>query len=121
MTNLEGLSIDGQYIVGTLLPEWLEQFRGKQGDYKDDANRLGVKGAFVDIHRKEGKVKRALWDGHELKGEQPREILLDLIGHCFLTIAAIDNEEGQARKLGAMEQSLAETEPDRTHSVGPCI
>jgi hypothetical protein len=89
------ISPDGQHILGVLLPEWEAMFRRKQRDYGGDANRLGVKGAFVDIHRKEGKLKRAIWDGQKLEGEQPREILMDLIGHCFLTITALDQEDGQ--------------------------
>ena len=88
----EQLSPDGQYIMNKLLIEWADMFMLKNLGYGADANRLGVKGAFVDIHRKEGKLKRAIWDGAHLEGEQPREILMDLIGHCFLTITAMDNE-----------------------------
>jgi hypothetical protein len=84
------MSPDGQHIMAVLLDEWARQFTDKNIDYGGDENKLGVAGAFVDIHRKEGKLKRAIWDGQTLNGEQPREILLDLIGHCFLTIAAID-------------------------------
>lgn len=83
---------DFVYILETLIPEWVEKFTEKNKDYGNDANRLGTRGAFVDIYRKVGKLKRAIWDGQELKGEQPREILLDLVGHCFLTIASIDRE-----------------------------
>jgi len=90
--DISMMSSDGQYIMAVLMPEWADQFVTKNLDYKDDANRLGVKGAFVDIYRKTGKLKRAIWDGQVLEGEQPREILVDLIGHCFLTIAAIDND-----------------------------
>jgi hypothetical protein len=87
------LSPDGEYIVNRLVGEWQDKFIEKQHDYGDDANQLGLAGAFVDIHRKSAKLKRALWDHQVLIGEQPREILLDLIGHCFLTIALIDRED----------------------------
>lgn len=103
----EDLSPDGQHIMGVLLPEWEAMFLRKQKDYGNDANRLGVKGAFVDIHRKEGKLKRAIWDGQKLEGEQPREILMDLIGHCFLTICAIDQEDGQVSFLTDQELAAA--------------
>jgi hypothetical protein len=89
-----GMSPDGEYILEHLEPEWREQFIVKNTDYGDDANRLGLKGAFVDVYRKTGKLKRALWDDQPLTGEQPREILMDLVGHCFLIIAAIDKESG---------------------------
>jgi hypothetical protein len=85
---------DFEYIVECLLPEWRARFAEKNVDYGDDANRLGTKGAFVDIYRKVGKLKRAIWDDQELRGEQPREILLDLVGHCFLTIASMDRVLG---------------------------
>lgn len=88
----EQMSPDGQYIMERLLIEWADMFMLKNLSYGSDANRLGVKGAFVDIHRKEGKLKRAIWDGQKLEGEQPREILMDMIGHCFLTITAMDRE-----------------------------
>ncbi len=83
---------DFQYIMELLVPEWTDAFTNDNKDYGDDENRLGTKGAFVDIYRKTGKLKRAIWDDVPLSGEQPREILLDLIGHCFLTIASIDRE-----------------------------
>jgi len=95
MAVLEGMSPDGRYIFNNLLPEWEEMFAKKQQDYGDDANKLGIKGAFVDFHRKEGKIKRAIWDDQELVGEQPREILMDVVGHCFLMIAELDRLEGR--------------------------
>ena len=74
---------DDESIVG----EFVELFEQKNKDYGDDnANILGPKGQFADIWRKIGKLKRAMWDGQSLTGEQPEEILMDLIGHCFLTI-----------------------------------
>lgn len=91
MSDNDDLSIDGRYIMTKLLPEWEERFRAKQRDYGNDANQLGLSGAFVDVWRKAGKLKRALWDGQKLVGEQPREILMDLVGHCFLIIAQMDS------------------------------
>lgn len=88
---------DGRYIRFMLMPEFWEQFARKAADYNDNENEnhraLGVRGQFADIWRKIGKLKKALWEGRSLAGEQPREILLDLIAHCFLTIAMIDRED----------------------------
>jgi hypothetical protein len=80
----------GRYIIQELLPEWARLFVAKSNDYGETANHLGAAGQYADMHRKMGKLKRALWDGATLDGEQPREILMDLIGHAFLTIHYID-------------------------------
>jgi hypothetical protein len=84
---------DFEYIAEQLVPEWIEQFGNKNKDYGDDSNSLGVKGAFVDIWRKTLKLRRGIWDDQRLIGEQPRELLMDLIGHCFLTIAGMDQQD----------------------------
>lgn len=61
----------------------------KSQDYGDDADtELGAKGQYAEIHRKMRKLKRALWEGHELTGEPVEEVLMDLMSHCAL---AIDN------------------------------
>lgn len=88
------LGADGRYVVDRLWPEWRDQFMRKARDYNHNENenhrQLGVMGQFADIWRKIGKLKKALWHGEPLEGEQPREILMDLIAHCFLTIAMLD-------------------------------
>lgn len=96
------LSNEGRYVIAQLMPEWEVYFRSKQLDYKNDGNTFGAKGIIPDIDRKAKKIRRAIWDGEHLVGEQPRELLLDLIGHCFLTITEIDkayqhNLTGEAR------------------------
>lgn len=98
--NDDDVDIDGNddnpttfdYIMDDLIPEWQVLFSSKHGDYGDGATYLGTAGQFADIYRKVTKLKRSLWDGEALNGEQPREVLLDLIGHCFLTIDMIDRE-----------------------------
>src|SRR5215510_4212849 len=87
------LSRNGQYVLESLIPEWVGYFTDKSQDYADDAENMGLgyKGSFSDMWRKMGKLKRALWDDQELRGEQPRELLQDVIGHCFLIIAEMDN------------------------------
>ncbi len=82
-------SVELQNIVTHHLPIWLKQFAKKNEEYQDDAGTafvLGEKGQFSDIYRKVMKLKRAIWDGKHLNTEPVEEILLDFIGHCFLTL-----------------------------------
>lgn len=74
------------YIVDHLIPEWWTLFKSKNNEYGSHDDDLGVKGQFADIHRKMKKLRNALWDGKPLTHEQPREVILDLIGHLFLTL-----------------------------------
>jgi hypothetical protein len=83
---------DEDYIMTCLVDEWINTFKQKRQDYQDAHRELGVKAQFVDINRKVVKLRRSMWEGHELVGEQPREILMDLIGHCFLAIDLLDEE-----------------------------
>jgi hypothetical protein len=93
----DDLGGDGRYIRDILMSEWFHGFLQKARDYNDNQNEnhrvLGTRGQFADIWRKIGKLKKALWDGQPLVGEQPREILMDLIAHCFLTIAMMDDSK----------------------------
>lgn len=66
-----------------------KDYQTAEGDVGDD---LGAAGQYAEIHRKSKKLKRALWDGQPMVGEQPREILLDLIGHAVKAIRYIDTE-----------------------------
>jgi hypothetical protein len=86
----EGFITDLHYINNVLLPEWHKQFEDKNADYGDDSGKLGVKGGFTDLWRKVNKLKRAIWDGQELHGEQAREIAMDMIGHAFLLLVDLD-------------------------------
>lgn len=83
-------------IVTKLVPEWVSHQLEKSRDYNgsgiENADVLGVKGQFADVWRKIWKLKKGMWDGEALVGEQPREILLDLIGHAFLAIDMIDRD-----------------------------
>jgi hypothetical protein len=85
---------DVDYIIKYLIPEWDRLFKQKNKDYGSDNWSLGPKAIFVDIWRKVHKLKRGLWDGKPLVYEQPRELLMDIIGHCFLAIAKMDKENG---------------------------
>lgn len=78
-------------IVSEMLPAWAELFARKNAEYQDgigSAFALGERGQFSDIYRKMMKLKLAMWEGKEdeLTSEGVDEILMDLIGHCFLTL-----------------------------------
>jgi len=88
------------YVLSELLPEWEKLFERKNAGYGEYDKTLGVKAEFVEIHRKYGKLKRAFWDEVPTDDwdEQPREVLMDLIGHCFLAIWLLDEEGHGDRK-----------------------
>lgn len=82
------------YIIGELVPEWEELFSKKNAGYGEYDDTLGIKGEFAEIHRKYRKLLRAFWEETDTSDwdEQPREVLMDLIGHCFLAIHILDEE-----------------------------
>lgn len=94
LLNVKG---DAATIIEDLVPEWAHMFVRKNLGYGEMHQDLGVKAQYVDMHRKVRKLKRALWDLQDIGDETPREVLMDLIGHCFLTIALIDTEEEKKR------------------------
>lgn len=76
-------------VIQGVLPGVLELYLGKSRDYGGslgDMIGLGTKAAFVDIWRKVGKLKRAMWDGQKMVGEQVDEILADLVGHVLIIL-----------------------------------
>lgn len=84
----DGLDSPELHIIATrIMPEWLALFARKNRDYgSGSAYELGVRGQYSDIHRKMIKLKRAMWDGHDLDFEDTDEIIKDLISHLFLTL-----------------------------------
>ena len=80
-------------IMMFILPGWQRLFLEKNAGYGDMADDLGAKAQLVDIHRKVGKLKRALWDGKEIGEENVREVTMDLIGHCFLLLHTLESDE----------------------------
>lgn len=84
---------DHDYIRDRLIPE-VEGHMQRGADHygPDNHNELGVKGQFADMYRKFRPLKARMWDGKpDVNGkESTREICMDLIGHCLLTIAMID-------------------------------
>lgn len=80
-------------IFEELLPQWENLFLQKNADYNDESFHLGSIGQLGEILRKTGKLDRAMIKGIKLSGEQPDEVLLDVIGHCFLTLYLRRKEE----------------------------
>jgi hypothetical protein len=76
-------------VVNDILPEVIELYLSKSRDYGGnvmDMLKLGPKASFVDLWRKVGKLKRAIWDEQPMVGEQPDEILSDLVGHVLIIL-----------------------------------
>lgn len=89
--QVSGLPYTHWYILNKLLDEWADYFTEKGLDYREGANELGIKGQFADINRKFLKLRAAMWEERVLQGEPLREVLQDMIGHCFLSIAMLDH------------------------------
>lgn len=82
-------------IERDIIPAALERFRSRQRDYSGGPAflMLGAKGQFSDINRKFWKLYRAIWEGQQLDGEQPMEIVEDFVGHCFLLLFCLWAED----------------------------
>lgn len=111
-------------ICEEILPEWKEMFLRKNMDYGDFHITLGIAGQFVDMWRKIGKIRRSLWEGKPLVGEQPDEVLFDLAAHCFL--AALEYRRGNTRgdqptlgPAGARPGTLGDNEPAKVAAINP--
>ena len=106
---------DHEYIRTVLIPQVTEHMARGEAHYgPDNHSELGLPGQFSDIYRKIGPLKRALWEGKTLAREQPREICLDLIGHCLLTIAMLDHEVPPVRITGPTQGAA----PDKLRAAG---
>lgn len=78
-----------------VLPKVLELYLKKSRDYGGNVMQLmdlGPRACIPDMLRKFGKLKRAIWDGDEMVGEQPDEIIMDLAGHIFIILDEMWNK-----------------------------
>lgn len=73
-------------IFEDLLPRWKKQFLAKNAGYGEYDIELGDRAEFVEISRKTKKLKRGIWEGQDIGSETPDEVLMDMIGHCFLAL-----------------------------------
>lgn len=102
------------------LPRFMSLFISKSREY-GDSNKfvLGSRGQFADMWRKFGKLKTGMWEGKEdqLTSESVDEILLDLIGHCFLTLQCRRAEA--TTDFDTAEEGKAEIDLDVLKSTVP--
>ena len=69
--------------------EALELWLAKNEDYGEQLFDFDVRAQALEINRKNGKIKDALWHGKQLKFETVEEVLFDMIGHCYIAIARL--------------------------------
>lgn len=88
--------------ITNAVPIWLERFLDNAHDYGWAPYDLGTKGLWPDVNRKISKLRKVIWDGQVLHGEQPDEIAEDLIGHMFLLFYAL--------KTGGFDNAATDTD-----------
>lgn len=81
----EPLSLQAQRVL-QIIAQATDLFIRKNAGYGDTGYVLGARGQYADMNRKMGKLKHTLWDGNDPVGESNEEMLMDLMGHCGLTI-----------------------------------
>lgn len=86
-------------ISDEALDKWLE----KNKDYGEQLFDFDVRAQALELNRKNGKVKDALWYGKPLQFEKLEEVLFDLIGHCFITIARLRLEGNPWEEMPHLE------------------
>lgn len=76
-------------------------FNERTIEYGDHAFLLGSRGQFADMSRKMGKLKTGVWDDNQsaLVSEGVEEVVLDMIGHCFLTLQCLRREGKTGKAL----------------------
>jgi hypothetical protein len=99
-------------MVNTILPTSIQRFRNKSSDYGDVFKELGLAGQYSDMHRKMHKLKKVMWEGRSLKGEQAEEILHDLLGNILISLWLLANDEetkdSGRRELGPRVKRVVE-------------
>lgn len=106
--NMEdGDSQELRNIATQLMPEFLHLFAQKNKDYGNNAQELGLRGQFADIWRKIAKLKKSMWDGEELLFEGTDEVIMDLIGHLFLSLNMLRVKEEAERVYAYNEDDAA--------------
>ena len=98
-----------------ILPKAMNKFWEKSRDYGDVFKELGIAGQYSDMHRKMFKLRKAMWHGEQLKGEQPDEILEDLLGNILISIYLVRNNGGETnqRAAGSEPRSRQDTDAQR--------
>jgi hypothetical protein len=91
-------------IFDEIVPEAIAFFKSKTLDYRGGPAflLLGARGQFSDINRKFWKLYQAIWEGQELEGEQPEEIVKDFIGHSLLLLYCLREVRRAANDFGGV-------------------
>lgn len=80
--------------IDRIIYEWRAEFGKAYSEYGEGAaDELGLAGQWGDLHRKIRKIKPDLWEGRQRvrpMRETPRQVLMDIMGHCLLAIDMID-------------------------------
>jgi hypothetical protein len=108
-------------IITEHFPAWATLFASKNSEYgSGSAFELGQRGQFSDIYRKIIKLKRAMWDEDEsvLTTEGVDEILMDMIGHCFLTLEMRSRERGTKETDSGLGPVSREAAKEFARSLG---
>jgi hypothetical protein len=106
--------------------KWWQQFQVAFIEYgAGAADETGLAGQWGDLHRKVKKLKGFMWEGNEtaLTREQPEEVLLDLIGHCFLALEMLGRRSTGGRSSSpsaASSSSSQASSPSAPESLRIC-
>jgi hypothetical protein len=86
--------IEDPYVVmiDRIMPTLAKRLSTKGVDYGDVFTELGLAGQYSDMHRKMRKLRKAMWEGQTLTGEQPEEILADLFGNILISLYLYEQE-----------------------------
>ncbi|HEY7415902.1 MAG TPA: hypothetical protein VH593_11965 [Ktedonobacteraceae bacterium] len=99
----------------------VQRLREKSRDYGDTYEELGLAGQYSDMHRKMRKLRKAMWHEEPLTGEQPEEILEDLLGNILISLYLYEQESNPTYQRSASSQprSGQDTEPQRAIAAPP--
>lgn len=93
-----------------VLEEIFKVARGvKTKDYNETWRRVGLKGNYIKIFIKEGRLRELIWEGKEpdVKDESLRDTLIDLAAYAVYSIICIDENNIDGKEF--MEQENTET------------
>jgi hypothetical protein len=83
-----------------ILEEVFQKARGpKTADYKETWKRVGLKGNYIKLMIKDGRLRNLIWEGKEpeVGNESLRDTLIDLTAYGVYSLICLDegNIEGQ--------------------------
>lgn len=86
-----------RFILEEILPDAVTLFVKKNRNYtqhgRNISENFGTKGQFMKMYDKVGKLWAPFWEEKvDLEGEQPEEILQDLLGHVLLALYFLRQE-----------------------------